>query len=294
MVLLAGLDPKESRLKEVYETYRDVIASNGDFHSLLLALPFLAEEERRRYLARAIGVMRCDYKNVVALADAHFSLGYQTEGMHWLEIAELLTEGNAWALTDLAKLRLHYGGSHEQAHAETLFVAAKDKGHGSAARELFQLYTDEDSNIYQPLKAVALIEEAIAKEQFDLLTGYLGRFRKANDAVRSDIEANLDLPSVYLTAAQAGDVFSMRSYGQYLRSVATSAAELKASTDWLRRAAEAGDTTAMAVYGQALAFGIGTTADSEGSLVWLERAAANGSKSAAQITELVTLGQKED
>lgn len=289
--LIAGLAQTEAEERAVFDRFADVIAANGDFDALVFAVPFVTGETRATYLSRAVGVMPCDYKNVMAMAALSEKLGDEGQVLHWLAIADHLLGGNAWAMTDLAEQKLAAMGPEAAEEARRLFERAYNLGDGTAARGLFELAMDDAAPTYDPDKAVKMILAAADEGDVDVLRGYLGRYRKASAAVQTAIAARLTLTDIYLVAAEQGDIYSMRAYGQFLQDTAETAQELAQSTDWLRKAAEGGDTTAMAEYGEALAFGIGAEADPDKALFWLEKAAAGGSRKATAITNLVRLSQ---
>ncbi|CUH80080.1 tetratricopeptide repeat protein [Tropicibacter naphthalenivorans] len=289
--LLAGFEDTPEGRRAVFDTYREVIDRNGDFWAMLFAAPMVEGAARDKVLRRARGLMSCDYKNAMLMANIHRKVGERDAYAHWVEVAATLTEDNAWAMTDLARAKLDLYQGAAATEVQPLLRTAFAMGDAAAGRELFQLHIDEGYPTYDPTAAVRMIEAAMETEQSDLLVGYLGRYRKSDPATRQAIEAQLDLPQVLLTSAGYGDVYSMRSYGQYLTANAKTPADLTQATDWLRQAAEWGDTTAMAEYGEALAFGIGVPPNPSLALVWLERAAAGGSTKSAEITRLVRLSQ---
>jgi TPR repeat protein len=136
-----------------------------------------------------------------------------------------------------------------------------------------------------------MISQAVDQQNTAVLNVLLGRYRRADPSAKAVIDTALDMPAIYLAAAQSGDVFSMRAYAVHLRETATGGDDLTTSTAWFQRAAQGGDVTAMAKYGYALAFGIGTHADLDAAVVWLEQAADAGSAKAASITTLLNLNE---
>jgi TPR repeat protein len=207
-------------------------------------------------------------------------------------IAGHLVDSDTWAMTDLGQSKLNLQGRDAATEALALFEAAAAQGGQTAMISLFELLIDPKSATYDPTRAAALIETVTQSSDSLGLGQILSRYRAADETVHQEIEKLLEMPKVYLVAAQSGDIASMRAYAMHLREVASGPADLISSTDWLARAAEGGDKTAMAEYGYALAFGIGTPADLGNAVVWLEKAAAAGSEKAAAITEL--LGLSED
>lgn len=289
--LIAGFAETPEEVLQVFEDYREVIETNGDFWAMLFAAPLVEGEDRERMFRRARGTMSCDYKNAMLMAGLYKKVGDREGYAHWVDVGETLLDGNSWAMTDLARAKLDLYGGDVVEEVETLFLTAYDMGDTAAARELFELRVVSDYPTYDPERAVVLIQTALKNGQNELLTGYLGRYRKTDDVTRNAIAARLDMPQILLTSARYGDVHAMRSYAQYLIDNAQSPAELTQAADWFRQAAEWGDTTAMAEYGQALAFGIGVTPNPSEAVVWLERAAAGGSDKAAEITRLVRMSQ---
>lgn len=287
--LLATLDAVDQRGRAVYERYADVIDAKGDFQALLFAVPFVDDTTRATYLSRAGGIVPCDYKNVIAMAQVYDEIGDVDGVRHWLSIAEQLTRDNAWALTDLARSRMGYLGSGEATEALALYDQAIESGDPTAKTDMFELLVATALPTYDAPRAAQMISQAVTLDQPELLQRLLGRYRSADPAAKEVIDAELDMPSIYRVAAETGDIFSMRAYAVYLRDVASTPDDLTASTQWFERAAQGGDVTAMAEYGYALAFGIGTKADLERAIIWLEQAAEAGSEKASTITALLNL-----
>jgi len=194
-------------------------------------------------------------------------------------------------MTDLGRSKLDLLGDEAAPVAMALFEQGMAAGELTARTSMFELLTNANSIAYEPVRAAAMIRDASAQDDLTVLTRLLGRYRTADVDVQTALEAELDLPAIYLKAAQAGDIFSMRAYAAYRRDNATDPSDLMASTLWFERAAQGGDVTAMTEYGYALAFGLGTDANLETALVWLERAADAGSLKAANITSLLNLSE---
>jgi len=291
MRLLTALDTDEESGRRVFEQFADVIEANGDFDALVFAIPHLDVESRINYLSRAAGIIPCDYKNVMAMSRLYLEIGDTEKALHWMGIAEYLLEENPWTMVDLARTELDILGMEAAPKAMDLFERAAALGDTNAPKGMFDLLVTTDAETYDPERAAGMITQAMDDPAHAHLTRFLGVYRGANDDAKAEIESRLDMPQVYLTAANSGDVFSMRAYALHLRENAANNVELATSTEWLERAAEGGDTTAMAEFGYALAFGIGTEANLESAVSWLERAAANGSEKAATITALLNISE---
>ncbi|WP_386679132.1 tetratricopeptide repeat protein [Loktanella sp. R86503] len=289
--LIAGFAKTDDERRAVFETYSDIIAADGDFSALLFAIPYVTGQEREVMMHRARGIMPCDYKNVMLMVGVTRQIGDRDATAHWLDVAETLMRDNTWAITDLAKARYDLEGPDGAMAAAEMFERSYAMGDDTAGRELFELRVSPELATFSPDKAVDLIADAVVSERVNLLAGYLGRFRKTDETTQTAIAASLDVPELYRVAASSGDVYSMRSYGQYLMANAAGPADLTSATDWLRQAAEWGDATAMADYGEALAFGIGVPANPVEAISWLERASDGGSAKAAEITRLIRLSR---
>lgn len=289
MHLLASLAGGESANQHIYEQYAQVIDANGDFDALLFAAPFVDKETQDIYLSRAAGIIQCDYKNTMSMAQIHLDIGNQDSAMHWIGIAEHLLEDSTWARADLAEMKLALHGTEAAEEALALFQAAFELGDANASRGIVDLSLDEDATTYDPTRAAQMISYALEQDDRVNLARFLSRYRRADEAAQATIDGFLDMPAVFEISAQSGDVYSMRAYAMHLRDNAGNADDLIQSTEWLARAAEGGDTTAMAEYGYSLAFGIGAEADLPAALGWLEQAAENGSTKAAAITALLNI-----
>lgn len=291
MRLLASLDADSQSGRRIFDQFADVIETNGDFDALVFAIPYVNDETQREYLSRATGIIPCDYKNVMTMSRLFLRIDDTESALHWMGIAEHLMGDNAWSMVDLAQSKLAVMGVDAAPEALELFQAAAAAGDDNAPREAFELLMNASAATYNPDRAARLIGQALEDPAHTNLGKFLGVYRASEESAQAEIARQVDMPSIYLAAAETGDIFSMRSYALYLRENAASGADLTASTQWLNRAAEGGDTTAMAEFGYALAFGIGTDADLDTAINWLERAAANGSEKAAAITALLQLSE---
>lgn len=289
MRLLAALQSDAEAGQRVFREFADVIEANGDYEALIFAAPFVDKTTRDEYLSRAAGIIPCDYKNVMAMSRVLLELGETDQALHWMSIASQLLEGNAWSMVDLAETHLATQGVEAAPLALTLFEQARALGDKNAERGLFQLLIDHDAPTLDIDRATEMIRAAAAETDKTSLNIFLGKYRRADEAIQGQIEARLEMPQIYLTAAKSGDIFSMRSYGAYLQENAKTTTDLADSTDWLKRAAEGGDITAMAEYGYALAFGIGVPADLNQAEHWLSIAETKGSRKAADIVRLIRL-----
>ena len=289
--ILASLTDTETGGQLIFNQYADVIDANGDFDALLFALPFVDDQTRAEYLRRAAGIVPCDYKNVMSLSQTLQQLGDVEGALHWANIATHLMDGNAWAQTDLARMKLDLLGNEGAPEAIALLEQAVLAGDPTAHSTLFELLTDSTGSVYEPTRAAMMIQDAVDTENTDVLNRLLSRLRSADEVARAALQDELDFPNVLLAAALSGDIYSMRAYAIYRRDNAATPADMTESTQWFGRAAQGGDVTAMAEYGYALAFGMGTEANLDDAIFWLEQAADAGSNKAANITSLLSLNE---
>jgi len=195
------------------------------------------------------------------------------------------------AIADLARSRLDVVGSPAAPDALALFETAAAMGNETAIGGMFELLVAIDLPTYDPSRAAGMISQTVNQQNAAVLNVLLGRYRRADPSAKAVIDTALDMPEIYLIAAQSGDVLSMRAYAVHLRDAATGGDDLSTSTAWFKRAAQGGDVTAMAEYGCALTFGIGTDADLDAAVGWLEQAADAGSAKAASVTTLLNLNE---
>lgn len=294
MQILAAVQGGEDAAAMIYQDYAEVIDADGDFDALTYALPFIEPDKRVGYFDRAVGLARCDYQNAMALAKVAHEVGLLEKADQWVDIATELTRKNAWALVDLGQTKVNFYGAPAQAEAAQLFDEAAKSGDFIANLELFELKIDVASAVFDPAGAAGMIKTASQSSDIRLLSAFLGRFRRAEAPLKTEVQAILDMPDIYRVAAESGDIYSMRNYGMHLREEAPDAQTLQMSTEWLRKAAEGGDVTAMAEYGQALAFGWGIDADLPNAITWLSQAEERGSKNAAKIMGLVRISDGGD
>ena len=292
MQLLQALDVSGTSSADVFAQFRQVIDANGDFDALLFAVPHLPADQQPDYLSRAAGIVPCDYKNVIRLSRTYFEIDDIDGALHWMGIAENLIDNNGWALTDLARTRMAHLGSSADVGALALFERARQLGDSAAWSEAFNLLVSDESDTYDPAHAAELVALATELADTDVLERLLGRYRAASKDTRDVIDGQLDMPQVFLVAAESGDPFAMRAYAQFRRETAAGAEDLAASTHWFEQAAILGDARSMEEYGYALAFGIGIEADTDGARQWLARAAEAGSERAMELILLINLSEE--
>lgn len=287
--LLGETAPDEAGRRAIFDTYREVIANNGDFYGLVFAAPYLEGAAREEALHQAVGVMTCNYKNAMSLARLQLRLGDADAAQHWMLIAGEHIKNSTWAMTDLADELLQLDRPAMTQRAVELFTKADALGDVSAARRLFTLRLVDDSPAFDPEAAFAMLDRSLAQEDYKLIGIYLRDLISKPKASERLVEAGADLTGLARVAAEHGDARAMRSYGLLLRKAASSAGDIALAADWTRRAAEAGDTGAMAEYGEMLAFGIGVEPDADAAAGWLSRAAQHGSRRATELARLVQM-----
>ncbi|MBT8417426.1 MAG: hypothetical protein KJO42_08290, partial [Silicimonas sp.] len=100
----------------------------------------------------------------------------------------------------------------------------------------------------------------------------LAQYRTADLKIRQAVDARIDIRTGLAEAAKSGDPVAQYEFGMFLRSIAETRQDLKASTDWLAKAAHGGNGDAMIEYAHAIGFGLGREPDPKTALMWLDRA----------------------
>ncbi|WP_164512280.1 tetratricopeptide repeat protein [Oceaniglobus ichthyenteri] len=289
MIGLAALANTPADRSAIFDRFRAVIDANGDYAAQLFAARH--GDRPGYYAARAAGIMPCSFRSAMEMAALGGDLGNTAQEDHWLAVADVLApERTSWMIA-LARAYLRGGKAEMGPRAMDLLTEASAQGDINADVEIFRLIVTPGGPSYDPDRAARIIASALEGGQMTVLSRYLSAHRNADQATRTRIEALLDMPMIYRSAAEAGDAVAMRIHGLVLREQAAGAADLTAAMGWLARAAKAGDTTAMTELGEALAFGIGLPADRDRALIWLTRAAEQGSDKAREITRLVGLSE---
>lgn len=283
MRMLPALDAKSyPDLKAVYAKYAEVIAARGDFDAVVLALPFQPDAgQRLDYLHRATAATDCTFDQITSLADAMGQLGDHAAFAKWIDVAEFLSENDAWRLVQLGDLLRLYGGESMQTAEVAFYQRGYEGGNTTAIHRLLDVYGRDGAPQFNVAKAADLYVALVQNSQPDDIPRALSRLAVASPTIQESAYARLDVPKLYRTAAEAGNPAGMREYGKLLQVSAKSSAELEASTLWIAKAAEAGDVPAMLTYADALAFGLGIPASRENALVWLQKAADAGNTDAS-------------
>ncbi|OYU37473.1 MAG: hypothetical protein CFE33_20620 [Pseudorhodobacter sp. PARRP1] len=283
MRMLPNLDAKSfPDVKAVYLKYADVIATRGDFDAIVLALPFQSDAAQQLdFVRRATTATDCSFDQIKSLADAMGQLGDHEAFAKWIDVAEFLSDNDAWRLVQLGDLLRLYGGESMQTAEVDFYNRGYSGGNTTAIHRLLDVYGDDRAPLFNAATAadlyVALVENSPPQD----IARALSRLAVASSTIKESAYARLDVPKLYRTAADAGNPAGMREYGKLMQVSAKSAAELESSTLWLAKAAKAGDVPAMLSYADALAFGLGVPASRDEALVWLQKAAEAGNTDAS-------------
>lgn len=285
--LLAGVTPPE----EIYAEFQTAIEERGDFLAMMFAIPFVDKDTSRDYIDRAVSLMACTTKDTDELGEAYATLLSPELTLHWRQIGMTINNGNVLSKLNLKDWQIDDYGIGNPPNELDVLKRNLAEGDQGALRGIVALTADSDLRTYDPAAAadtlLTLLKQGTAEDEAWVLDLY----GKLDPAVRTQIEAKVDIRGLYEKAAGRGDVQAKVTYGLLLRDTAKTSANLVASAKWLREAAEAGNVTAMAEYGTALAHGYGVTADPAGALTWLDKAAEAGNGQARDLARLLRIGK---
>ena len=285
--LLARVQSETRSPQAVYQEFAEAIEERGDFLALMFAIPHLSVDRSDDYIDRAVSLMTCGTKDVGELSSAYAILQMPDMAFHWDQIDLLMQGGNVLAKLALTDRQVGYFNTGAAPTIRQVFERALAEGDLTAHRSLYILTANPDLPSYDPAAAAEHLTAllAIADEEGFVLENY----RLANPDVRAAVDAMQDMNSLFLRAAQNGDIGAKRDYALTLRETATSLVELQTSTRWLQEAAEGGDIVAMTELGRALAYGIGIAQDRAGALGWLQQAERAGNADATSLAHLLRL-----
>ncbi len=289
--LKAQLLAETTSPQTIFDEFSDVIEERGDFLAMMFAIPFVDKDKAKDYIDRAVSLMTCTTKDSDELGEAYAGLLSPDMTMHWRQIGLSMENGNVLGKLNLKDWQINTYGSGNPPNELDVQKRNLAEGDLGALRSIFALTADSDLRTYDPAVAadtlVQLLRQGTAEDQ----TWVLGLYRKTDPAVRTQIEARIDLRALYEKAAQRGDVDAKLEYGLLLRDTAKTQANLTASAKWLKEAADAGNVMAMAQYGYAMAYGLGVTADPTGALNWLDKADQSGNLQARDLARLLRIGK---
>lgn len=287
--LLAATTPPDA----IYDEFRTTIEERGDFLALMFAIPFVDKDTAKDYIDRAVSLMNCTTKDSDELGEAYATLMSPDLTLHWRQIGMTLLNGNVLGKLNLRDWQITTYGTGNPPNELDVQKRNLAEGDRGALRGIFDLTADADLRTYDPTTAadtlLTLLRDGTAEDE----AWVLGLYRKVDPAVRAQIEAKVDIRSLYEKAAARGDVQAKLNYGLMLRETARTPANLQSSARWLREAAEAGSVPAMAEYGYALAYGLGVAPDVAGALVWLDKAAQSENPQARDLARLLRIGMTQ-
>lgn len=290
MTLLPRADPTRFRsLDTVYAAFAPVISERGDFAALLLAMPYLANDDRRQvYRSRAMTAMQCSFPEAIAMATTAQALGDPAEVRRWLTIAGHLAGNDSWQIVQLAdNLRTLLGAEAEET-VVGYYRKAYELGNRTAVQRLLRHNADPAKPGYDQAQVAQLYVDLVLLSEPDQVPGVLADLARKETGLRQAIYAQLDLDILYRQAAEAGNPTAMREHARRLRSAALTIKDIEASTTWLIRASEAGDTAAMVTLAQAYSMGVGVRPSLENARGWLEKAALAGDPAAIDMVKMFT------
>lgn len=286
--LLARLTADRQSEAEVYARFSQAIEERGDFNALTFAIPHVDHARAENYIDRAVSLMTCGSKNVGEMADAHALMGQPDMVHHWAMVGLAIEGGHVLAKLSISDRQMSFFDAGAAPTALDVAERARAEGAALASLTLFDLTADPGLPGYDPGAAAAHLIDLLAIPGQEAQA--LSAFRRAGGAVRTAVEARIDMGPILLAAANRGDVAAVGDYGLFLRDTATTAAGLQDALRWIEEAAVAGNTAAMTAWGEALAFGLGVAPDRATALTWLERAERAGDTNAARLARLLHLG----
>jgi TPR repeat protein len=273
-----------------YDQFKTAIEERGDFLALMFAIPFVDAAKADDYLDRAVTLMSCGTKDADELAEASAILLSPELAYHWKQIGLAIEGGSVLAKLALSEEQMALFNKGRAPTEREVYERNLAEGDESARRNLVTLTADPDLPSYDPAAAAGHLLAILATGRADDELWVLETYRKGSADLRAAVAGQVDMQTVFQTAAQRGDVMAKLDLALLLRATATRGADLQASARWLTEAAEGGNVTAMAELGQVLAYGIGVPQDRPAALTWLEQAMRGGDAKAGDIARLLRAG----
>lgn len=288
-LMAESLSPQDyaASASNVYAEYAQVIEDRGDFLALMFAIPFVAPSKIDDYIDRAVSLMNCSTKDVQEVGDAYAYRGDAMMAFHWRQIGFQIDGGNVLSklrLTDAQTAGFDAGPAPSPRQAAERALGDGDR---SALRRLYRLTSDPALPSYDAQAAAAHFMAALSAAEPQDLGWLLRNYRRAPEAVRAAVSAEVDFVPSYRRAAQAGDPEARFEYAMLLRSEGDDPRTLRESVEWLEAAAMDGHHPAMRELAIALGLGLGVEQDVPAALEWLARADDAGLPGAASLAELI-------
>jgi len=293
MMLLPTADPLTyPDLKAVYAAFAGPIAERGDFVALLVALPHLPDAASvADYKQRAISVTECTFDQAMQVTNVLGQIG-DGDYQKWIDIADFLAGQDRWRLVQLADSLRSYGDDSTLPRRIGYYEAAFEVGSVTATHRLIDIYGKVGTRSFDAARATDLYVALIERVDPSEVPRALARLSKADIGIRDAAYARIDLPGLYLAAAETGNPVAMLEYGKLVRAAAATTDEVETATGWMIKSAEAGNIEAMLLAADALAFGIGVPESRDAAIGWLTKAAEAGSAEATAKLQGLTLQTK--
>lgn len=288
--LLSRVQAAQRPARDVYDEFAAIIEERGDFLALMFAIPFIDTANQQDYFERAVSIMSCGTKDADELGDAATIMGNAELTDRWRRIGLVMPGGHVLAKLNLsdAQMALYAKGRAPDARE----VEERDLAGGDemARRNLFTLTADPDLPSYDPQAAAGHLLAVLATGRPDDSAWVIETFRKAPADLRAAVEQQVDMTTVFRSAAERGDVTAMHELALILRAAAQTTDDLRASARWLEAAAKGGNVAAMAELGRVLTLGLGVPPDRAMALSWLDQAGLAGDTAAADLARALRVG----
>lgn len=274
----------------VWARYRDVIEADGDFEALIFAMPFLSDGPALDdYVDRARTVMPCNTLAALSLAETLHGLGRQAEVEHWLDVAQAAGVPGGWTVVALADGYRELSKRPDAIPtAVGLLNEAREQGNRTATLRLASLAQEDIDGFELPAEDLAgLFVDLIGASAIEDVPNVLRRVRRADPAVQSLVEAQVDVRSLYEQAAAAGSAVGQLELAKIVQAEASGQEDLTDYAGLLTASAEQGQAEAMYLLSNAYSFGLGVPPSLDTSREWLFRAAEAGNQQALETVRLL-------
>lgn len=288
--LLARLQAGQRPARDVYDEFAAVIEERGDFLALMFAIPFIDTLNAQDYFERAVSVMACTTKDADELGDAATIMGNAELSDRWRRIGLVMEGGHVLSKLNISDPQMALYGRGAAPDAREVAERNLADGDESARRNLFALTANPDLPGYDPKAAAEYLLAILSSGNPDDVSWVVETFRDAPADLRRAIEDQVDMTTVFRSAAERGDVTAMLELALLLRAKAQTAMDLNTSARWLEAAAKGGNVAAMAEFGRVLSLGLGVPIDRASGLSWLEQAGQAGDADAEELARALRVG----
>jgi TPR repeat protein len=257
---------------DIYAEFAGKIEARGDFIATLYAAPYISNFTFRRYMKRAVSMMKCTTKDITEIMEVYAARGWDEETLHWLRVGQAVEGGNTLMRLGLTNRQIDDFARGTSIASDLVSSPSPVADRYDRLRQLYLAASAPNAPKFDPDAAGQHLATILSHSDRDEYFWAVAQYRQADPTVRRVVDAEIDVRAGLTSTAKNGDTQAQFELGMLMRALAENASDLETSANWFNTAAQGGNADAMVELARAVGFGIGQKPDPKLALIWLDRA----------------------